>query len=235
MCRCSLALVFALCVGSTGRCQAEVIYSQTVPENPISALSSQDTTSGQIIADNFILTDGDDLTVRSLRFLGARINDSIPEPIDSFRIGFFEDDNGVPGDLLTGGDFDSKLSVRITDTGGPLLNGLRPPRIYEVDLGEGISLAPDVVYWVAITNDPGPGFGWVWARADHPTNATIATVQSKSGDFAGLPWVPGASSAGMWFELSDQAVVPEPSTAVLLIVAVALVVMDWFPGSCLGT
>jgi hypothetical protein len=86
------------------------------------------------------------------------------------------------------------------------LNGVYFPIEYVFNLGNGIVVSPDTVYWLAITNDAGPVHGWLWARAfgqyDQLTAATFDGIATG-------PWnVYG--SGGMYFELNDQFI-PEPT------------------------
>ncbi len=213
---------YAIAAFSAAGASAATLYSQTTPDEPIGAFSSQDMTSGQIIADNFSLSSASTVNVRSIRVIGAATGTSISQSTDIFRVVFFEDSNGLPGDTVEGGNFsEGVLSTRIP-TEGQRLNGRNVPIEYSIDLADGVLLNPSTVYWISIMNDPEPRDGWLWARANGTFDSQIATVRSTSGEFTGLPWVEGASSGGMWFELSDQNV-PEPSSLLLITTSLAMI------------
>jgi hypothetical protein len=218
------AVVFAICVTITGPVQGEAIYSQTLPAEPVGAFASQDTPSGQKVADNFLIPGIDPVRIRSIRFIGGyglRNPPPITPPLDAlppddFQVTFLQDINGSPGPLVSGGEFAIGSAFRRTPTGGRLLNGVEFPIEYVVDLGEGIVLSPATEYWLAITNDAGPAYGWAWARAaglfDQQTAGTYDNVASG-------PWNVYVNG-GMFFELNDQNI-PEPSTLILAIAALA--------------
>jgi hypothetical protein len=214
------ALGVTLCATVSGiafvrRVQADVIYSQTTPSQPLGAFSSNDRPTYQKIADNFLFNGSAPVTIRSLRFIGGYgVTNPPPQtpplnalPTDNFRIVFFADSAGAPSFPLNGGNFNVGVPVDRTATGGPLLNGVVTPIEYSVDFGAGISLSPGAIYWMSIVNDPEADYFWAWARAggvyDQQTAGTV-------GDITGGPWSI-VTNGGMWFELSDSNV-PEPSS-----------------------
>lgn len=237
--RFSLAMLFSLCVGSTCPSWAAVVYSQVAPTVPNGAFSSNDKLITQKVADNFRLAGQGSITVRSIRLIGGYgLTDPPPIapllgslPVDGFRVTFFENENDSPGSMIPGGDFAVGPASARSPTSETLLNGVYDPLEYRIDLGQGVTLNSSTAYWISVTNTPGVDHFWTWARSTGILDEQTATT---FGDISTGSWTT-FTNGGMWFELSDQAVVPEPSTAVLLIVAVALLVMDWFPGSCLGT
>lgn len=205
-----------VCLPSAGN--AAVIYSQAMPEEPGAAFSSLNLSGAQKIADNFILDDEGNNTIRSIRFIGAPTNTDNPFVINNFRITFFEDDDGVPGMLLAGGDFDVGDAIRKSPTGGRLFNGipdgLSVPVEYKIDLGPGVTLNPNTTYWMSITNDLGANRGWLWARANGVLDQTTA---GTNGEFSVGEWN-AFQNGGMLFELNDQNI-PEPSTLLLALSA----------------
>jgi len=201
--------------------KAATIYSQTTPEEPNAAFSSNDTPTGQKVADNFILSGTGPITVRSIRFIGGYIGTPPPItlpvdelPIDNFRVVFLEDASGSPGAPVAGGDFAITLPYGRTSTGGQMLNGVLNPIDVIANLGNGITLAPDTDYWISITNDVRPDHSWAWARAGGVFDQSTAGTDN---DIALGPW-DIFSNGGMWFELNDQNV-PEPTSLALLTVA----------------
>jgi len=205
-----LVLVNGFTLQSISR--AATLYSQVLPEEPVGAFSSQDESSGQAVADNFLITGTVPLTVRSIRLIGVGTGDPNVQPRDDFRVLFFQDAGGMPGSIVPGGDFDGGLLAVRSATGGMLINGSFEPIIYGIDLRIGLLLNPNTEYWMAVTNDPGLGFGWAWARANGVLDSqTVGTSDS----FASPSWEL-FDNGGMWFELSDQNI-PEPSSLLLLL------------------
>ncbi len=192
---------------------AGVVYEQTSPAEPSGAFSSQDTTSGQAVADNFLLTGTKPVQVRSIRLIGVGTGDPATQPQDDFRILFFQRDGGTPGLSVPGGDFDGGLLTIRAPTGGMAINGSFEPIEYRIDLGSGVSLQPGTEYWVAVTNDPGVGFGWGWARAEGVFDSNTA---GTADSFTSPSWTI-FQNGGMWFELNDHNI-PEPSTLTFLLI-----------------
>lgn len=199
------------------------VYSQTTPAVPTASFASNDSYStNQRVADNFSLIGSDPLTIRSLRFIGT--SGPISQRSDDFRVVFLEDAAGIPGPPLTGGDFAIGSAFRRIPTGGELLNGVGVPIEYVINFPNAISLNPDTIYWISIVNDLLPTSGWSWARSNGGLDLTIASTTS---DIITGPWTLGSSSGGMWFELNDQ-VIPEPSSFVLVLLAIAASVLPRF-------
>ena len=200
---------------------AATLYSQIAPAEPTTAFASSEfSPTSQKIGDNFSIDAPNDVAIRSLRFIGSSgLGDAVQ---DDFRVLFFEDDTGLPGPPVPGGDYVVGQAFSRKPTGGELLNGILPPFEYAINLPQVLNLSPNTLYWLTIVNRPSPDSGWVWARADGAFDSQLASTQ---GDIVTGPWVHGSSSGGMWFELSDQ-VVPEPSS--LLIVWTGLATITIF-------
>ena len=110
--------------------RAEILFSQTEPEQPNAAFSSNDTPSSQKIADNFIIAGPDPAFVRSVRFLGGYISlNPSPGtvPSDRFRITFYEGTADGPGAPLAEADILAGAAVLRQPTGGVDLNGTDEP------------------------------------------------------------------------------------------------------------
>lgn len=212
----------------TAPVHAEAIYSQTIPAEPIGAFGSQDTPSGQKIADSFVIDGAESATVRSIRFVGGYGLRNPPPitppldalPTDNLHVFFLDDLNGSPGARIPGGDFAIGPAFRRVGTGGQLLGGVFLPIEYVVNLGSGVELSPSTVYWLVIVNDSDPAHGWVWANAygrfDQLTAATFSGVASG-------PWNV-YDSGGMFFELMDQIVPEPPSSAHFVTVLLAALI-----------
>jgi hypothetical protein len=218
---CCLIVAVFLCAHSfINKAIGDTLYSQAGPSPPIGALTSDNKPGYQKIADNFILNTSAPATIRSLRFIGGYVNTSPPPitpplnalPSDDFRVVFFSDLSGAPGLPLIGGDFSVGAPVRRTPTNGPLLNGDTTPLEYILDLGTGISVAPATVYWLSVVNNPGPNYGWSWARTSRVFDQKTA---GTSGDVTAGPWST-FTNGGMYFELSDNNV-PEPDSFLMIL------------------
>ncbi len=123
----SPAVVLAICITLTGPAHGEPIYSQILPAEPVGAFSSLNLSGFQKIGDNFILSGAGPITVRSLRFVGGVTGADASSPPDDFRIVFLDDNSGVPGMSIPGGDYAIGSAFRRTPTGGQLLNGITVP------------------------------------------------------------------------------------------------------------
>lgn len=202
---------------------AAILYSQVGPQAPIGAYSSNDTPTGQKIADNFLFNAPGSTTIRSIRFIGGYINRTPPPPTpplnalppDDFRVVFFADSAGEPGAPLASGEFHVGVPVQRAATGAPQLNGIVTALEYFIDLGAGITVNPATPYWMSVVNDPGPSYGWAWANT---AGAFDQGVAGTMGDILTGPWSV-SSAGGMFFEIYDNNV-PEPSSLILIFVTV---------------
>jgi hypothetical protein len=211
------ALFMILIAQPFGVTSASTIYSQTTPSQPTGAFASNEAgnPTDQKIADNFLFSAPGSVTIRSLRFIGGYgVNNPPPLtpplnalPPDDFRVVFFANSSGVPGSPLVSGDFHVGAAVQRTPTGGPLLNSIETPIEYFVDLRAGVTLSPAIPYWISIVNNPGPNYGWAWARAAGVYDQQVAATL---GDISTGPWSV-TTAGGMFFELSDNNV-PEPTS-----------------------
>ena len=207
-----LTICVIACCPSVGL--AEIIYSQTTPEEPIAAFGSVNSEGAPKIADNFSFAGDEAKTIRSVRFIGSPLLTEDELLMNNIRITFFEDDGGLPGTPLIGGDFSVANAVLQKFTGGPLLNGVSIPVEYVADLGDGIEVNPSNEYWMSISNAPIPDLAWAWARANGLMDQRIAgTINNDDGSQS---WVISSSQSGMWFELRTTNI-PEPESFFLLI------------------
>ena len=213
--RSCLSVVLFFCACICGPVRAAVIYSQTTPSPPLGASSSidQGSPTDPKIADNFLFNTPGSATIRSIRFIGGYGNRTPPPntpplnalPSDDFHVMFYADAAGAPGVPLAGGDFHVGPPVQRTPTGGPLLNGIVTPIEYFIDLGTGLNVSAGTPYWLSIVNNPGPNYGWAWARGAGVYDQQVAATL---GDVSTGPWSVN-TAGGMFFELSDNNV-PEP-------------------------
>ncbi len=210
----------------TGIATAATIYSQTQPGDPNASFASSNIVNDQKIADNFLVSGTGQYTIRSLRVIGTYGtigNPPVPlpdEPDDDFRIVFLDDDMGSPSMPVSGGDFSISSAVLRTPTGGQLLNATGRPIEFILDLGAGVTLDRGTEYWISVSNNPLPGSGWAWARANNVHDSQLA---STTGDVATGSWTVGATS-GMFFELSDENI-PEPTSFILSLMALTQLVL----------
>jgi hypothetical protein len=210
----------AICVTLCGTVQGEPVYSQVFPQDPLGALGSQEFPNAPKVADSFLIEGTDPIRIRSVRFIGGyglRNPPPITPPLDAlpednFRILFLADAAGSPGLPISGGDFSSAAQLR-APTGRQLLQGVYSPIEYVVNLGEGIELSAETVYWLAVINDAGPEHGWLWAEAKGVFDQKLATTFENA--IAG-PW--NIYDGGMYFELDDQSI-PEPTSIVVAFMA----------------
>lgn len=180
------------------------------------AATSGTTTASQKIASDFEF-DGDEAEIiRSINLLGAYVlrpsqRPASPPidalPTDDFRVLFFEDEGGLPGTVLAGGDFLVGSAAIRRPTDGALLNGLYTPIEFSLDLGDGIELNPSTRYWMSIVNDPDPDTFWVWGKARSSGDFRTAVTND---DVTNGPWSLSPNNA-MFFELNTTNI-PEPST-----------------------
>lgn len=222
-----LIAIPVMCASMTGSLQAAAVYSQVTPDEPVGAYTSTNRQAYQKIADDFLFSAAQPVTVRSLRVIGGYTSTSPPPitppldalPADDFRVLFLNDAAGTPGTVIAGGDFAVGTAERRHPTDGSLLNGVQYPIEYSLDLGEGITLNSSTVYWVSILNDPGADYGWQWARANGSLNQQIASTED---DVPSGPW--GTFSVGGMFFAIDDANVPEPDSTSLLLAGIGSLV-----------
>ena len=152
------------------------------------------------LADDFVLTVGDTITDVhwwSTNSLG----------VDNFTIQFYEDDNGKPADnpfidLAIGDVVEMPVSF-----GAPFDNVFE----YWVDINP-ITLQLGVTYWISILNDSALPT-WFWASAG------VGNVQSRTPTTDWAP--PTFATSEMGFVLTDDGLIPEPSSLFLLATGMA--------------
>lgn len=211
---------------ATSSIRAETLFVQQQPEEPRASYISGSDRFPQQIADSFSVAGDGQATIRSVRLIGGDIfrgGSQAPPlnelPTENFRVIVFDDDGGVPGDPVSGGDIRFGSAVQRRATGGALLNGIDIPYEYVFDLGEGLSIPRSTVYWLSVVNDPAPELtgeigevlGWGWARSGDILDSQIAV---NRGDILADPWVV-SNRGGMYFSLSSLNV-PEPSAFALV-------------------
>lgn len=217
--RVGIALICVFILGSGPTAQAATIFSQTTPEEPFSAYASHNSFEPpQYIADSFSFEAPSPKTVRSLRFIGG--SGDVGDLPDDFHVVFLNDAGGHPGMPLQGGDYVIGSASNRFPTGAQLLGGITTPQEYVINLPVGITLSPNTVYWLSISNDLSAVSGWVWARAFGDFDRAIASTE---GTIEGGAWKIHEVE-GMWFELYDVNV-PEPSTFTLLAMAAIAPIM----------
>lgn len=197
--------------------QAVSVFSQEELARFPGSLASNNTATvpqGIRVADNFQIPSGTPTIVRSIRFVGgyvpATLDDDVTISSDSFRIEFFENVAEAPGDILTGGAFLNAEALQRIELNGVVLSTFIEAYQYVVELDAPLTLMPDTTYWVSISNDQSPNFGWVWGRAAEGFDDGMRSTDP--GDPNG-PWNL-IGSGNLFFSLHNQ-IAPEPSTALL--------------------
>lgn len=192
---------------------AEILYSQTMPEEPGAAFGSINSSTAPRLADNFLFEGTEAKTIRSVRVIGSPLAAQDTLPLNSFRVVFFGTESGLPGSTLPEGDFSITDGTLQRFTNGRLLNGVGVPVEYWIDLGDGIQLEPNTEYWISVSNRPNSTDSWAWARAGGLFDQQIATTLNT-----GAPdlWTISGSGGGMWFELRTTNI-PEPGGFILCV------------------
>jgi len=198
----------------TSAASADIIYDNGGPD---STSGGSDSTVFESLNpdfasfDDFVLDEGNNV-ISDIHWWGnyyTYFGDSL---VDGFTIYIFDDNAGAP-DLANGPLYtiDGSSATR-TDTGLDVGDDPEQP-IFSYDLFiDPITLDPDIVYWLAITND----FHWRWQTSLVPGGAYQVgginledTFENSAGDLTERDY-------GLAFNLTAGGVVPEPSTVVLL-------------------
>lgn len=222
-----LALV-TLAAGATAPAHAALIYQQP-PQFPgtFNALTSQNQASGADFQayDNFTL--GTTTTIGALTWQGfywnpngQAFNPAAPNTTQ-FEIGFFQDNLGVPGNLIGSAIVLTSLKTAVVGTTsfGPDLNGqLDTVRImnFSANLSSSFTASAGTKYWLSIVSfASGYPPEWLWtsgtggdgisAQLQYSTNL----INQKSGDRAYSLYT---SSLGQ-----PPPGIPEPATVVLAV------------------
>lgn len=189
------------------------LFSQTDSSSISAALLSNGDPDGLRVADNFVLPGSQPFLVKSIEVKGGYVSADPPPitppleslPADNFQVSFFADDGGRPGEIIVGGDYSNLEAATRNPTNGPLLGQLATPLGYEIEFLGGVLLQPNTPYWVSVSNNLRPSFGWLWSRAAATFDNQIITTTSNDGS---ENWnSPGMG--GMHFGLRGNAV-PEP-------------------------
>ncbi|MDZ4859842.1 MAG: PEP-CTERM sorting domain-containing protein [Candidatus Hydrogenedentes bacterium] len=200
--------------------QAEIIYDNGGPDSTTGGSDSTVFVSLNpdfASFDDFVLDAGSN-TITDIHWWGNYYTFFGESLDDFFVIYIFDDDNGHP-DLSSGPlhTIDGTGATRV-DTGLDVGGDEEMP-IFEYDLFiDPITLDPDVVYWMAITND----FHWRWQTSLVPGGAYQVGGINLEDSFTDSEDDLTARDYGLAFNLT-ATVVPEPSTIVLLGAGIAAI------------
>lgn len=185
---------------------ADVIYHSGVPDLTQSWLSDFDGNQAVSYAEQaveFQLQPGE-TTVTDVHWWGGYFFSDSPVGGDNFTIRIFEDNGGTP-DLIAIHEL-TGLSVSRVDTGDDLGNS--DVYAYGTDIAP-ITLSANTSYWISILNDTTSDTNddWYWAQSDINDNRVERLVD-------GGAWL--IQSGELAFYLTNDSVVPEPASIVLL-------------------
>jgi hypothetical protein len=201
-----LALVLALLLSGTAG--AGVIFDNGSPDLIFALFSDYNTSSvfgfgiWQETADDFQLAEGSS-SVTDIHWWGTYAFPDHPVD-DDFSIIFYTSDSGRPGDVVAAY---SVGSVSRTDTGSDIL-GFYTLYEYNFVMPTALNLAPNTPYFVSIVNDSsGTLNGWYWATSDFFWGSGAVNMN-------GTGWFETCSDTA--FQLTNNAIIPEPATMSLL-------------------
>ncbi|MBI5093320.1 MAG: PEP-CTERM sorting domain-containing protein [Candidatus Hydrogenedentes bacterium] len=185
---------------SAGASWANVISFEQAPVN--GGLALFDDTGGFSFADDFSLATSTDLS--EISWWGGYAGNALPSSSD-FTISIYSDSGGKPGSVVTSY---SPAAVGRTLTGltGNDLTST-PESIYEFTyaLPSVLTLTPGATYYLSIIDNTSAISSWL---------AGTGNGSSFVGDPSSNLWA--AQSRDFAFELSSPAVVPEPTSMVIL-------------------
>jgi hypothetical protein len=165
---------------------------------------------GVLIADDFSIAAND--TARSVSWRGAYAFDNSAPAVDDFEIRFYANAAGEPGALLQTFAVGNAVSRTLV---GPLLGFTEYG--YSANLGTGFDIAAGTTYWLVIANDTaGDNDNWYWSVQRDVGNVQLTTDAAAS-------WGTAAPAAAAYFALDNAAVVPEPSSLLLMGLGLAAV------------
>jgi hypothetical protein len=129
-----------------------------------------------------------------------------------FEILLYANAAGAPGSLLQTfvlGDAVSRTAVGVL--------GMFTEYGYTANLGVGFDIAAGTTYWLVIANDTaGDNDNWYWSVQRDVGNVQLTTDGAAS-------WETAAPIAAAYFALDNAAVVPEPSSLLLIGLGLAAV------------
>ncbi|MDZ4860416.1 MAG: PEP-CTERM sorting domain-containing protein [Candidatus Hydrogenedentes bacterium] len=183
-------LIGVLLSGSAG---ASVIYDNGASVLNFGALGS----SGLFpAADNFILAEGF-TTITDIHWSGFYLEGA---PSDSFTVYIYGDDGGSPG---------AAPLHTLTDTVERTDSGLNNTIVFDeynyVMNIDPLDLSANTTYWLSIVNDTGEEL-WFWSFSDLEDGDAHQKAVSAWVDL----------DVELAFQLTDDAVVPEPASMTLL-------------------
>ncbi|MCB2221548.1 MAG: choice-of-anchor D domain-containing protein [Bacteroidetes bacterium] len=186
-----------------------VLYSQMTNLAP--GISAQDFEAGYDAydaqgADDFVVSGGG-WNIAAIRWAGSYSEGG--GPAASFNVRFYNDNSGMPGTLVTNGEF---LNISYIESGG----------IFQAELPSALSL-PDGTYWIDIQGqqDYAAAGQYYWTRIDDggtPAGAIFHWQNPGLGFGGPATWSPATAIwselyYGLSFELLDEV----PQTPILAI------------------
>ena len=161
-----------------------------------------------LAADDFVLQEGAN-TITDIHWWGFyTMVEGKVQPLDDFTVYIFADGGGSPG----GAPIYTFTDTVQSNDNGTTVSGAVPEYEYLMNI-DPLELTAGTTYWLAIANDLGAPFKgvpaqsiWNWSFS----NVTGGDAHAKSEQ----AWVD--SNVELAFELTNDAVVPEPATLTLL-------------------
>lgn len=210
-----LMIVIAACGFMPHSAKADVLFNQY--HSPITGLSdakiSDNTYLGgtDYVADNFTLSQAANMTSVNARigyFFGSNAN----VPTGSVLAALFQDNNGVPGNIIVSS---SLVSASTEVTTGYQLSGSLSNDIYTINIPVTATLSANTRYWMAIIgvnvsggNDNG-NLGWIDWNGASAGNYALSTQSGTIGTYT------SQTGANLQFQIMGSPA-PEPASLSLL-------------------
>jgi hypothetical protein len=194
--------------------QAHLIYSNGGPDSNLPELIS-DISVNLLAADDFALEEGSNI-ITDVHWWGVYFDNAVFD--DDFTIQILSDISGAPGSEVQSV---TDIDVERTATGEQNQLGFDIYQ-YFICLETPIELTADTRYWLSIYNDGSNSGIWEWSSSLIDGNAYFSedgglTWQALAGSEEGVQGLEAA------FELTDDCIVPEPSTMLLLGIGLAAI------------
>lgn len=217
----ALVLVAALFSG-LGQAHAVVIYDNGSSTQAVNF--ADPVTDGYVdeAADDFSLAAGQ-TTIGEIHWWG--IYDTTPSVTDSFTITVYENIGAFPKNHPNANAVVANVNVLQVDRAATAFttttfNGSKPVYSYSAAITP-LTLAPNTLYWLGISNASGHAWGWSAAQGNMTLNSHVRFGPGDPFSFAGFD--NGLQQVGykLSFNLTDVVHdVPEPSSGILLVLGV---------------